>query len=381
MGRRVRSLNNGTVNNQREFWLEVQKRVLHRDLLGVLCVVESVGSSPGRAGFKMCVTHGSGMFGSIGGGSMEHKLVELTRTLLAHQAAGSLRAPGEPGEVDQIQGTAGYSFRLREDATADEAKDPAEVIGLFDRSGSFPLLKRQIHQADIGKDRSGMICSGEQTVAFFFLHGEEHIQLVADLIAALDEPSKPREMELSSSGIRIVPAGERPAFGELEWSYYEALRAQPRIAIIGAGHVSLALSRLMDQLGFLVEIYDERQGLNTWQANTFAQQRRHVDYAHISEHLPEDPELYVVLASFGFRTDDVVLRQLIRNRYKYLGMLGSAEKVRVMFEAMRKDGFTEAEIARVRTPIGIAIHSRTPEEIAVSIAAEIIGVKNAKGSP
>ncbi|MEZ4807557.1 MAG: XdhC family protein [Flavobacteriales bacterium] len=57
-------------------------------------------------------------------------------------------------------------------------------------------------------------------------------------------------------------------------------------------------------------------------------------------------------------------------------MLGSAEKVRVMFDAMRKDGFTEEEIGRVQAPIGLLIHSKTPEEIAVSIAAEIIGVKN-----
>ena len=75
-------------------------------------------------------------------------------------------------------------------------------------------------------------------------------------------------------------------------------------------------------------------------------------------------------------TDDLILRQLIRNRYKYLGMLGSAEKVRVMFDAMRKNGFTEEEIGQVQAPIGLPIHSRTPEEIAVSIAAKIIGVRN-----
>jgi xanthine dehydrogenase accessory factor len=134
----------------------------------------------------------------------------------------------------------------------------------------------------------------------------------------------------------------------------------------------------MDQLGFHVTVFDDRQGLNTWHANTFAQERKTVDYAEMTSHLPSDPELYVVLASVGYRTDDLVLRQLLRNRYKYLGMLGSAEKVRVMFDAMLKDGFSEAELANVHAPIGLAIHSRTPDEIAVSIAAEIIGVKNRK---
>lgn len=322
------SLNKTDVNNQRDFWLEVQKRVTDLDPLALLCVVESIGSSPGRAGFKMCLPIGSALFGSIGGGIMEKKLVDLTADLM-------------------------------------------------DRENSFPFLKRQVHQADLGKDRSGMICSGEQTVAGFFLYEAEAIQLVADILAAFDDREQPRELEFSSKGIRIIPAGERRVLAEDEWCYYEALRTQPRIAIVGAGHVSLALSRQMDLLGFHVTVFDDRQGLNTWHANTFAREKVLVDYGRIAEHLPSDPDLYVVLASVGYRTDDLILRQLIHNRYNYLGMLGSAEKVRVMFEAMRKDGFPEAVLARVNAPIGLPIHSRTPEEIAVSIAAEIIGVKNA----
>ena len=319
------------MNNQRDFWIEVQKRVQGFDPLALLCVVESIGSSPGRAGFKMCLPIGSPLFGTIGGGIMEKKLVDLTADLM-------------------------------------------------DREGGLPFLKRQVHQAELGQDRSGMICSGEQTVAGFFLYDQPAIQLVGDIIAAFDDPRHPQELEFSPKGIRIVPAGERRATEEGEWCYYEALRPQPRIAIVGAGHVSLALSRQMDLLGFHVAVYDDRQGLPTWYDNTFAREKVSVDYAHIARHLPADPELYVVVASVGYRTDDIILRQLIRNRYKYLGLLGSAEKVRVMFEGMRKDGFTEEELAHVHAPVGLPIRSRTPEEIAVSIAAEIIRAQNAGAS-
>ena len=315
------------MNNQRDFWLEVQKRVQGYDPMALLCVVESIGSSPGRAGFKMCLPIGSELVGTIGGGIMEKKLVDLTADLM-------------------------------------------------DREGSFPFLKRQVHQPDIGKDRSGMICSGEQTVAGFVMYGQEAIELVGNIIAAFDERDKPRELEFSATGIRIVPTGERRTLAPDEWCYYEALRDQPRIAIIGAGHVSLALSRQMDLLGFHVSVYDDRKGLHTWYANTYAQEKHVVDYEQMTALVPSDAELYVVIASVGYRTDDVILRQLIRNSYKYLGLLGSAEKVRVMFEAMRKDGFSEAELTRVHAPIGLPIHSRTPEEIAVSIAAEVVRVKN-----
>ncbi len=318
------------MNDQRDFWLKAQAKVQEGDPLAILCVVESIGSSPGRAGFKLGVAYGSEVFGTIGGGIMEKKLVDLT-------------------------------------------------YDLFDREGSFPHLKRQIHQADLGKDRSGMICSGEQTVAYFFLFGEQAGILVADIIKALDGHAREQELEFSSTGIRIVDAGMRRTLAEGEWAYYEVLRDRPRIAIVGAGHVSLALSRQMDLLGFRVLVYDDRQGLHTWHANTFAQEKHMVDYARIAEQLPSDPELYVVIASVGYRTDDVILRQLISHRYKYLGMLGSAEKVRVMFEALRNDGFPDEDLARVHAPIGLPIHSHTPEEIAVSIAAQIIAIKNQAG--
>ena len=322
-----RSLNSA-VNNQRDFWLQVREKMRAGDPLAVLCVVESIGSSPGRAGFKMGVPYASGVFGTIGGGIMEKKLIDLANEL-------------------------------------------------FDRDGAFPRLKRQVHQPDIGQDRSGMICSGEQTVAFFFLHGERSAQLVDDILRALDDQQHPHELEFSSTGMRLVRAGARPVLANGEWCYHERLRDRPRVAIVGAGHVSLALSRQLSLLGFHITVFDDRQGLHTWQANTFADERKQVDYAEIAVHVPSDPDLFVVIASVGYRTDDIVLRQLIRNRYRYLGMLGSAEKVRVMFEALRKDGFKEEELQRVHAPIGLPIHSRTPEEIAVSIAAEIVAVRNA----
>ena len=158
--------------------------------------------------------------------------------------------------------------------------------------------------------------------------------------------------------------------------YREPLNAQPRIAIVGGGHVGFALSRMMHQLGFLVHQFDDRAELNTMTSNTFAHQRSIINYHEIDKHLPDDPGLFVVLVSHGYRTDEKILRKLIRKKYKYIGMLGSEAKVMKLFAGLRADGFTKEEIARVHAPIGLPIHSRTPEEIAVSIAAEIIRMKN-----
>lgn len=325
------------MNNPRDFWQPLLRAVQAGERCVLMCVVESNGSSPGRAGFKMFVTSNGAMCGSIGGGSMEHKLVELARSLM-------------------------------------------------DQPERFPFLKRQIHQPGLGQDRSGMICSGEQTVAFYPVH-PVHQNMLEDIANALDTGA-PAELVLNSSGIFLASgsssrlredasaAEARDPERELGWSYRLPLDTEPRVAIIGGGHVGLALSRMMNQLGFHVMQFDHRKGLNTMEANEWAHEKHVVDFELIAEHVPDDPSLYIALVSYGYRTDEVCLRSLIRRQYRYLGMLGSTEKVGTLFSAMRNDGFTEEELARVHAPIGLPIRSRTPEEIAVSIAAEIIRVKN-----
>lgn len=314
------------MDNSGSLWPHVHDalRAGHAGVL--LCVVESIGSSPGRAGFKAFVGDDGTLVGSIGGGSMEQKLVTLARSWM--------QAPPAP-----------------------------------------PFLKRQVHQADIGHDRSGMICSGEQTVAFLRI-GPEHAALIASLLDRIAEDAS-ASLQLDAQGLALVEGRRRAYEAGAQWRYTEPLDDRPRIAIVGGGHVGLALSRTMHQLGFHVHVLDDRAGLNTLDANVHAHRRTIVDYGRIAEALPEDPELFVVLASFGYRTDEQVLRHILHHRFRYLGMLGSAAKVATLFAALRADGFTDEAIARVHAPIGLPILSRTPEEIAISIAAEIIRVKNA----
>lgn len=337
------------MNNPQDFWQRLLQAVEADERCVLLCVVESIGSSPGRAGFKMFVTSSGAMHGSIGGGSMEHKLVELARSLMSSST-------GSPSD------------------------DPARI-------SRSPFLKRQIHQPGIGQDRSGMICSGEQTVAFYHVH-PVHQRVLTD-IARQETTGGPVDLILHSSGFRLAASGspsllraDAPAdeagdpAGELGWRYRIPLSDQARIAIIGGGHVGTALSRTMNQLGFHVVQYDHREGLNTMEANPWAHGKHVVDFDRIAEHVPDDPALFIALVSYGYRTDEVCLRALIRRRYRYLGMLGSTEKVGTLFSTMRQDGYTKEELARVHAPIGLPIHSRTPGEIAVSIAAEIIRLKN-----
>jgi xanthine dehydrogenase accessory factor len=309
--------------------------------VALLAVLRSEGSSPGRQGFKMAVTAGT-VAGSIGGGIMEHKFVELARQ------------------------------RLREgDAT--------------------PLLRPQIHRREALADRSGMMCSGEQDVLLWPLTAGD-LAAVAAIENALQTLSG-GFLELNQAvGLRFFPpataaadegaatkTAELSGFYDYQpgaaWRYRERLGFRDQLIIVGGGHVSLALSNVAAALDFELTVLDDRPDLPTLESNQAAHHRRVIDYENVAAEILPGPHQYVVVMTVGYRTDAVVLRHLLRHSYCYLGVMGSTVKVAELRRGLREEGFLEAEIARLRGPIGLPIQSQTPEEIAISIAAELIQVR------
>ena len=140
--------------------------------------------------------------------------------------------------------------------------------------------------------------------------------------------------------------------------------------------LGLALSELMHYLGFYIKLYDDRPELNTIVANSFADEKIIVDYEFIGKHVDKTENDFVVIATVGYRTDKVVLKQLINRSFRYLGLLGSDRKINQLMTEFKSDGIPAASLQHIHSPIGINIFSKTAKEIAVSIAAEIILEKN-----
>ena len=99
------------------------------------------------------------------------------------------------------------------------------------------------------------------------------------------------------------------------------------------------------------------------------------DYTSMSDYIPEGPDHFVVIMTLGYRTDMEALKSLLGKSYYYLGLLGSKKKVEKMFEELIHDGIPEEILKTIHAPVGIDIKSETPEEIAISIAAELIREK------
>jgi xanthine dehydrogenase accessory factor len=296
--------------------------------VALLCVLTSEGSSPGRQGFKMAVTANS-MAGSIGGGIMEHKFVELARALLAE-------------------------------------------------AGSAPVLRRQIHRKEAPADRSGMICSGEQQLLVYPL-SEADLPAVLHIVDLLPQAGTSR-LRLSAAGLSVTAdAAPEPHYtfrDGSDWAYSEKLGFRDQATIVGGGHVALALSRVLAALDFDLTVLDDRPNLNTHQHNPYAHTKRTVTYEQLPQEIPAGPHQYVILMTFGYRSDLVALRALLHHPVRYLGVMGSQAKITELLVTLRAEGVAEETLARVHAPIGLPINSRTPEEIAISIAAELIRERN-----
>jgi xanthine dehydrogenase accessory factor len=322
-------------------WKLIEQSLAEDIPVMLLYVLQSEGSSPGRKGFFMAVNEKEEMSGSIGGGIMEHKFVEMARERLKEQ-----------GTRSKIQGT----------------RSKAQV-------------RKQYHNKLAAANQSGMICSGEQTILLYPVQKKER-NVISNVISSL-EKNQNGTLTLSPGGIDFENKTPEQNFyysfqSGSDWIYREKTGYKNYLHIVGGGHCALALSKLISSLDFYMHVYDDRKELNTMLQNEAAHEKHFVnDYTSLKELIPSGKDHYVVIMTMGYRSDDIAIRALLEKRFSYMGVLGSRSKMEKMMNEYKNEDFKEEWLQRIHAPAGLEIKSQTPEEIAVSIAAEIIKKKNA----
>ena len=160
--------------------------------------------------------------------------------------------------------------------------------------------------------------------------------------------------------------------------YIEPILQEEKLIIFGAGHITRSLAPLMRGAGFQVSVVEDSPDL--LQKDKFPETEDLIltDMEQFARDLLPDPRTYIVLLSRGFSRDKAILTQLIQKDFKYIGMIGSLRKINTMKEDLQKEGIPEEAFSKLKAPIGLDIGAETPEEIAISIAAEIVAVKKGR---
>ena len=218
---------------------------------------------------------------------------------------------------------------------------------------------------DFGYD-DGMLCGGQMDIAVIVYSPTNDIGVIVNALQQLDRGSNAE-----------IPLRIASDAGNVE--YCLRIAATPKLVIVGGGHIGRILAQMSVGLGFRVTVLDDRQ--------QFANPDRFPppitpiagDIAGVLKEWPIDANTYFVIVTRGHKHDEAALKSVISSPARYIGMIGSRRKIRVIFDDLKHDGAPDTQITRVHAPIGLDIGAVTAEEIALSIAAELVSVRRAEG--
>jgi xanthine dehydrogenase accessory factor len=162
--------------------------------------------------------------------------------------------------------------------------------------------------------------------------------------------------------------------------YIEPILPEPQLVILGAGHVGRALSRLGKFAGLRVIVAENRPEYATREALPEAEDVVLSEFGQVFSKVRADADTYIVVVTRGHNHDLEALKAALGTEARYVGLLGSRRKKALILRALREGGYGEEDLRRVVTPAGLPIGSLTPEEIAVSIIAQIIGIRRHSGA-
>lgn len=293
-------------------------------------VVRSDGSSPGRRGFMMAVTETGEILGTIGGGLMEARII-------------------------------------------------AQSVELLSKGADVRVCKNLVHKKNI-PESSGLICAGEQRIAMISLN-ELDIQNVQSTISALKSRTEGTSI-YSQTGYSFsadVLDGKDFLFelkSEDDWQYREIYGSPDTIYVFGSGHVGLSVCKVFRAIGFYVVCFDARESIPTVRSNRYADELHIGPYAEGWKQIREGSRSYVAVVTSDRDSDVASLKHILGMRVKYIGAMGSDAKIASIRKELREAGVSVELLDRINAPIGLPINSQTTDEIAISIAAEIIRIKN-----
>ena len=298
----------------------------------LVALIESEGSTPRTSGAYMLVGEQGLLYGTIGGGGMEYAAQQLAQK---------------------------------------RVKTGGSFVKAYDLS-----------------PQAGMACGGKCEVQFCYLPANDAVSKLVEQGETALAAHKPWWFLLPLDAGSALPQiaenialnGRRGVIDINEQKFYaEQYSYDGVVYVFGAGHVARELVPLLCHLGYACVVLDDRKEFADSATFPTAEKVLQVDFTQLEKVCALKQNDYAVVMTRGHVHDANVERYLLTTPVSYIGIMGSKNKAKMAREALLAEGYSEEQLARVTTPVGLAIGSETPAEIAVSIAAQLIKVRAEKG--
>lgn len=305
----------------------MNKKILEtmRDLteeMVLVTIIDTKGSAPRHAGSKMLVSKYGIIEGTVGGGSGEYESMLEAQKILENK-----------------------NFLVMD----------------ITRLGDDP------------KD-SLMICGGINKLMLQYIDNKNRDIFLKTLELNNKGHRVKLRTNLTNGEIEIVENYQR----ESEGYFYDIIEPVNNLLVLGGGYVGYAIYELADILGFEVTIFDDRSEFVTKERFPKAVGLGAGDFSNLLNSYNFNSYTYIAVVTRGHLQDSECVKGVIKKENKYIGLIGSKRKISLIIEDLKKSGYSQEEIDRIHAPIGLDIGAETPEEIAISVMAEVIGVKYGK---
>ncbi|MEW6375395.1 MAG: XdhC family aldehyde oxidoreductase maturation factor [Thermodesulfobacteriota bacterium] len=352
-----------------EIYSEIVKALGKKEKMALATLISRLGSAPRAVGAKYLVKADGPSLGSIGGGCIEAEVWQKAQEVMEKGEGGVLHFKLTSEQLAEGGLICGGNIDIFLEPLREEFLDIYQEVMRIRQKGGTAILATLVSVDDAfpeEKDSKVLMRSSGEKVGSLFA-GEPLEQRVLKEIESLSKEKKPRVMVLNSWR------------EDLPWKKIEVLLepvfSEPTVYLFGAGHVSQQVAPLAKKVEFKVVVIDDREMFANRERFPEADEVIVSDFERCFGQLHIDDSSYIIIVTRGHLYDGFVLEQALQTSARYIGMIGSKKKIHILFQNLMKKGISRETLNRVYAPIGIDINSETPEEIAVSIVAELIKVK------
>ncbi len=319
---------------------------LSRNRSGALAtIIKKIGAAPREEGAKMFIGDDGRLFGTVGGGCVEAEVWQAAKNVAKTQAVKLLH------------------YRMDGKLVENEGMICGGNVDVF----LEPVLARyrDLYRETRSLEKKGrkgvVVTSYSETVLRKCLIRDD-----GSVLGDLPDQSRPDSF---ASHMRL----REPFVGEGE--IVEPIASSSFLYLFGAGHVSQYVAQIASMVDFNVVVIDDRADFANQERFPDANEIIVEDFHAVFDRLPFNGNEYVAILTRGHKHDALVLEEVMKKTTRYVGMIGSRRKSRLILDHLKSKGFEEERLKSVYAPIGLSIDAETPQEIAVSIVAQLIEVR------